>query len=62
MQKISSNRSFGVVFFVVLLLIALYPLINDGEVITYSTDGTPIGGLDTSIRYRIIKLDFSNYG
>jgi hypothetical protein len=29
---------------------------NDGEVITYSTDGTSIGGLDTNIRYKIIKL------
>ena len=34
--KISSNRSFGVVFFVVFLLIALYPLINDGEVRIWS--------------------------
>ena len=29
--KISSNRSFGIVFFIVFLLIALYPLINKGE-------------------------------
>ena len=29
--KISSNRSFGIVFFVVFLLIALYPLTNEGE-------------------------------
>ena len=29
--KISSNRSFGIVFFVVFLLIAFYPLINDEE-------------------------------
>mgnify|MGYP001375448807 FL=1 len=29
--KISSNRSFGIVFFIVFLLIALYPLINTGE-------------------------------
>ena len=34
--KISSNRSFGIVFFVVFLLIALYPLINSGEVRTWS--------------------------
>ena len=27
--KISSNRSFGIVFFIVFLLIALYPLINE---------------------------------
>ena len=30
--KISSNRSFGIVFFVVFLLIALYPLTNEGEI------------------------------
>ena len=29
--KISSNRSFAIVFFIVFLLIALYPLINKGE-------------------------------
>ena len=29
--KISSNRSFGIVFFIVFLLIAIYPLINSGE-------------------------------
>ncbi len=30
--KISSNKSFGIVFFVVFLLIGIYPLINNGEV------------------------------
>ena len=30
--KISSNRSFGIVFFIVFLLIALYPLLNDQEI------------------------------
>ena len=34
--KLSSNRSFGIVFFVVFLLIALYPLINNGEIRTWS--------------------------
>ena len=34
--KISSNRSFGIVFFVVFLLIAIYPLINNGEVRIWS--------------------------
>jgi len=29
--KISSNRSFGIVFFIVFLLIAIYPLIYTGE-------------------------------
>jgi len=34
--KISSNRSFGLVFFIVFLLIALYPLINQGEIRIWS--------------------------
>ena len=34
--KIGSNRSFGVVFFVVFLLIALYPTINNGEIRIWS--------------------------
>jgi len=34
--KISSNRSFGIVFFVVFLLIALYPLINDNQIRLWS--------------------------
>ena len=34
--KISSNRSFGIVFFVVFLLIAIYPLSYNGEIRTWS--------------------------
>jgi len=34
--KISSNRSFGIVFFVVFLFIALYPLSYSGQVIKWS--------------------------
>ena len=34
--KISSNRSFGIVFFVVFLLIALYPLTYGGELRIWS--------------------------
>ena len=34
--KLSSNRSFGIVFFVVFLLIALYPLIISGEIRIWS--------------------------
>ena len=30
--KISSNRSFGIVFFVVFLIIAIWPLLNDYEI------------------------------
>ena len=34
--KLSSNRSFGIVFFVVFLFIALYPLSYSGQVIKWS--------------------------
>ena len=34
--KIGSNRSFGIVFFIVFLLIAIYPLINQGEIRAWS--------------------------
>ena len=34
--KISSNRSFGIVFFIVFLLIALYPLLNDNDLRIWS--------------------------
>ena len=35
--KISSNRSFGIVFFIVFLFIALYPLSYSGEIRVWST-------------------------
>ena len=34
--KISSNRSFGIVFFIVFLLIALYPLLKDSDLRIWS--------------------------
>ena len=34
--KISSNRSFGILFFVLFLIIALYPLINDNDLRIWS--------------------------
>jgi len=34
--KISSNRSFGIIFFIFFLLIALYPLIYSGEIRVWS--------------------------
>ena len=35
-MNMSSNRSFGIVFFVVFLIISLYPLINDGNLRIWS--------------------------
>ncbi len=34
--KISSNKSFGIVFFIVFLLIALYPLLKDNDLRIWS--------------------------
>ena len=34
--KLGSNRSFGIVFFIVFFLIALYPLISSGEIRIWS--------------------------
>ena len=34
--KISSNRNFGIVFFIVFLVIAIYPLINSSEIRIWS--------------------------
>ena len=34
--KLPSNRNFGIVFFIVFLLIAIYPLINQGEIRVWS--------------------------
>ncbi len=34
--KIGSNRSFGIVFFVVFILIAIYPLVNNDEIKLWS--------------------------
>ena len=34
--KISSNRSFGIVFFVVFFIIGIYPILNDGDIRLWS--------------------------
>ena len=34
--EISSNRNFGIVFFIVFFLIAVYPLINNGNIRVWS--------------------------
>ena len=46
--KIGSNRSFGIVFFVVFLLIGLYPLIN--------ADGTRFWSIIISLVFLILGL------
>ena len=46
--KISSNKSFGVVFFIVFLIVSIYPLINNGELRIWS--------LSTAIIFLILGL------
>ena len=50
--KIGSNRSFGIVFFIVFLIISVYPLINSGELKLWS--------LIVSIIFLVLGLVNSN--
>ena len=60
--KIGSNRSFGVVFFIVFLLIAIYPLINSGELRIWSLILSLLflilGLLNSKILYPLNKIWF----
>ena len=60
--KIGSNRSFGVVFFIVFLLIATYPLINNGELrvwsLVLSLAFLILGLLNSKILYPLNKIWF----
>ena len=60
--KIGSNKSFGIVFFVVFLLIAVYPLINNGELrvwsLILSLAFLILGLLNSKILYPLNKIWF----
>ena len=60
--KIGSNRSFGIVFFIVFLLIAAYPLINNGELriwsLILSLAFLILGLLNSKILYPLNKIWF----
>ena len=60
--KIGSNRSFGIVFFIVFLLIAAYPLINNGELRIWSLILSLVflilGLLNSKILYPLNKIWF----
>ena len=60
--KIGSNRSFGIVFFTVFLIIATYPLINNGEIriwsLTLSLVFLILGLLNSKILYPLNKIWF----
>ena len=60
--KINSNRSFGVVFFVVFIIIALYPLLNDQEfrlwALVISLFFLILGLLDSKVLTPLNKLWF----
>ena len=57
-QKINSNRSFGIVFFLVFILIAFYPIINQGEVRVWSIFFLILGIINSSILTPLNKLWF----
>jgi hypothetical protein len=60
--KIGSNKSFGIIFFVVFLLIAAYPLINNGELrvwsLVLSLAFLILGLLNSKILYPLNKIWF----
>lgn len=51
--KISSNKSFGIIFFIVFLIISIYPIINDQEIRIWS--------IVVSIIFLIMGLRNSRY-
>ena len=60
--KISSNRSFGIVFFIVFLLIGTYPLLNNDHVriwsLIISTVFLILGLLNSKILFPLNKIWF----
>ena len=60
--KIGSNRDFGIVFFTVFLIIATYPLINNGELRIWSLILSLVflilGLLNSKILYPLNKIWF----
>ena len=60
--KISSNRSFGIVFFIVFFVIAVYPLLNHGELrlwsLTISLMFLILGIINSKILLPLNKLWF----
>ena len=60
--KISSNRSFGIVFFIVFFIIAIFPLLNGGSIRIWSVVLSIIflilGLINSSILYPLNKIWF----
>ena len=60
--KIGSNRSFGIVFFIVFLLIAFYPLLKNGDIriwsLTISLGFLILGLINSKILTPLNKLWF----
>ena len=51
--KISSNRSFGIVFFIFFLIVSIYPLIKGGEIRIWS--------LIVALIFLILGIVYSNF-
>ena len=60
--KISSNRSFGIVFFILFFIIAIFPLLSDGNIRVWSAALSIIflilGLMNSSILYPLNKIWF----
>ena len=60
--KISSNKSFGIVFFIVFLIVSIYPIFNSGDLriwsLIISTTFLILGLLNSSILSPLNKLWF----
>tara|TARA_B100000989_G_scaffold289146_1_gene260610 strand:- start:2438 stop:2827 length:390 start_codon:yes stop_codon:yes gene_type:complete len=59
-NKLPSNRSFGILFFLVFLIIGIYPLLKDGDLriwsLIISTIFLILGLLNSSILYPLNKI------
>tara|TARA_B100001559_G_C16452908_1_gene600198 strand:+ start:523 stop:915 length:393 start_codon:yes stop_codon:yes gene_type:complete len=59
-NKLPSNRSFGIVFFLVFLIVGIYPLLNDGNFriwsLIISITFLILGLLNSSILYPLNKI------
>ena len=53
-KKIASNRSFGIVFFILFLIIGIYPILNDQNIRTWSIIVSLIFLILGSINSRIL--------
>ena len=52
--KINSNRSFGIVFFIVFLIVSFFPLLNEGDIRIWFRFGILLGSLVSPIVMSVV--------